>query len=77
MMNRAYFNKKYAHQIAEIAKVNNVDLSVGSDMFISNIKNAFNVCYEAAGEWQPFDHYKGVSEKYDYTPAAIDYLQVI
>ena len=50
MMNRAYFNKKYAHQIAEIAKVNNVDLSVGSDMFISNIKNAFNVCYEAAGE---------------------------
>ena len=76
-MTKEAFTKKYDKEIRAIASANNVDLHVGCDMFISNIKNAFNVCFMQADKWVPFDKYIGLSTDYRYNDAAIDYLQVI
>ena len=76
-MNRAYFNKKWNAEIAKISETNGVDLAVGSDMFISNIKHAFRVCYENAGVLVIAEHYKGLPEDFKYHQAAQDYLEVL
>lgn len=76
-MNRQYFAKKYDTEIRAIASANEVDLSVGCDMFICNIKHAFNVCHTVNGELVLFEEYEGLTGNYNYRPAAIDYLQVI
>lgn len=75
-MNNQYFSKKYDKEIRAIAKANDVDMSVGCDMFISNIKHAFNVCANVGGELKIFMEYEGLAGGYNYRPAAIDYLQV-
>lgn len=75
-MNKQYFAKKYDKEVRAIAKANEVDLSVGCDMFISNIKHAFNICAHLNGEFVIFTEYEGLSGNYNYRPAAIDYLQV-
>lgn len=76
-MKKEVFVKKYDKEIRAIATANNVDLHVGCDMFISNIKHAFNVCFMQAGVWVPAEKYKGIADDYKYNAAAIDYLQVI
>ncbi len=76
-MNRAYFNKKWHAEIAKISAANGVDLAVGSDMFISNIKHAFRVCYENAGKLTIAEYYKGLPDGFKYHAAAQDYLEVL
>ena len=76
-MTKAEFNKKYSAEIGKIAAANNVDLSVGSDMFVSNIKHAFNVAYNAGGKFVIAENYKGLSNNYKYHAAAQDYIEVL
>ena len=76
-MNKAYFSKKYSEEINKIAAANDVDLNVAADMFISNIKAAFGICYTVEGELKRYDVYNGLPEDYNYKPAAVDLLGVI
>ena len=76
-MNKAYFNRKYSEEINKIAAANDVDLNVAADMFISNIKAAFGICYTVEGELKNYDVYEGLPKEYNYKPAAVDLLGVI
>ena len=76
-MTRAEFNKKWESEIIKIASFNEVSLLTGSDMFISNIKNAFRVCYENAGKLTIAEKYQGLSKDFKYHEAAQDYLEVL
>ena len=76
-MKRADFNKKWEKEIQKVAEANKVDAAVGSDMFISNIKNAFRVCYENAGKLTIAEKYKGLPDDFKYHQAAQDYLEVL
>ena len=75
------FEVKYEKEIASICKANNVDYSVGKDMFISTIKAHFGLKYRIGkGEhiqYLVWDKYDGVSASLNYDEAMYDYLVLI